>query len=310
MKSIAELFAKWNTISPYSGGYLLISDVHPLAFHIGYEGEGQKAFVVLNTGEIEKIVSSKAVSVVNIKLQNGSFALKFLLKYPSLDEIFIKLCWDLMEASANDANPVQKIIGQYGKWQTLLQKASADILSYNAQKGLIGELIFLKEMIPKEGIDQTLAAWTGPEGSDQDFNFESFWVEIKTTAIASTGLKISSLEQLDRNDQGFIVTYFMDPTPSHGSKSISLNEAVDSVSSLLITDEQRNSFECKLARAGYQHKDAHKYYEQRYRLCRNEIYKITEDFPRLTKDNICSEIISVNYEIDLPSLERFKCQEI
>lgn len=310
MKSIAELFAKWDTISPNYGGYLLISDDHPLAFHIGYEGEGQKAFVVLNTGEIEKIVSSKAVLVENIKLQDGSFALKFLLRYPSLDEIFIKLCWDLMEASVDAANPVQKIIGQYGKWQTLLQKVSADILSSNAQKGLIGELIFLKDMISKEGVNQALAAWTGPEGSDQDFNFETFWAEIKTTAIASTGLKISSLEQLDRYDQGYIVTYFMDPTPSHGFKSISLDEAVNSVSSLLITDEQKNSFECKLARVGYQHKDAQKYHEQRYRLCRNYIYKITEDFPRLTKGNICSEIISVNYEIDLPSLERFKCQEI
>ena len=310
MKSIADLFAKWNSIASYAGGYLLISDNHPLAFHIGYEGEMQKSFVVLNTGKLEKINSSKAVAVSNIKLPDGSFALKFLLKYPSLDEIFIKLCWDLMETSANAENPLQKIIEQYEKWQKLLQKASDSILATNEQKGLIGELIFLKEMIDKEGIEKTLTAWTGPEGSDQDFNFEQFWVEIKTTSVSSTGLKISSLEQLDRNDKGYIVTYFMDPTPSHGPKSVSLDEAVDKVLNSLVSDGQRNKFECKLAKAGYQHKDAQKYHEQRYRLCRNEIYKITEDFPRLTKDKICSEIISVNYEIDLPSLDRFRCQEI
>ena len=74
-----------------------------------------------------------------------------------------------METSANAENPLQKIIEQYEKWQKLLQKASDSILATNEQKGLIGELIFLKEMIDKEGIEKTLTAWTGPEGSDQDF---------------------------------------------------------------------------------------------------------------------------------------------
>lgn len=41
MRTINDLYEKWNSISPYTGGFLLVSDEHPLSFHIGYLSDSQ-----------------------------------------------------------------------------------------------------------------------------------------------------------------------------------------------------------------------------------------------------------------------------
>lgn len=199
--TINELQEKWNSISPYTGGFLLVSGNHPLAFHIGYYGE-QMCFMVLNTGKRSKINSSKAIHASCVQTNDNKYALQFLLNYSSLTELFIKLCWDLIDCSKNSPNPVDAIIDRFNAWIRLLQKKGEGLLSSSAQKGLIGELLFLKESIISRGAQVSLAAWVGPEGSDQDYLFESEWCEIKATTIASVSVSISSLQQLDREDFG------------------------------------------------------------------------------------------------------------
>ena len=310
MKTIDELYEKWNSISPFSDGYLLVSGDHPLAFHIGYTGDSQKTFVVLNTGQIDKISSSKAVQVNNVQLRDGTYALSFLLKYPTLDELFVKLCWDLMEASRETGQPLKKLIDQYKKWQRLLQQIRDGILSASVQKGLIGEMLFLRSRVVCDGETTAITGWVGPEGSDQDFNYDHFWAEVKTTTIAGTAVTISSLQQLDRTDNGYLIVYFMDPTDSVGLQSISLDEAVKSVLDLLKDDAVKNQFECKLARVGYQHRDAEKYHEHKYRCASNTIFAVSDGFPRLTKSYVPAEVVGAKYDLNLPALERFQRQEI
>lgn len=310
MKTIDELYEKWNSISPFSEGYLLVSDEHPLAFHIGYTGDSLKTFIVLNTGEIDKISSSKAVQVNNVQLRDGTYSLSFLLKYPTLDELFVKLCWDLMEASREAVQPLMSLIDQYKKWQRLLQQIREGLLSSTMQKGLIGEMLFLESRIACEGESAAITGWVGPEGSDQDFNYDHFWAEIKTTTIAGTTVTISSLQQLDRTDNGYLIVYYMDPTGSVGLQSISLDEAVNRVTTLLTDDAAKNQFECKLARVGYQHRDSEKYHEHRYRCANCSIFAVVDDFPRLIKNCVPAEVVGAKYDLNLSAIERFQQQEI
>ena len=310
MKTITELFEKWNSITPYSDGFFLVSDDHPLAFHIGIQGENEKVFIVLNTGKVNGIASSKAVSAENIPLENGSYALRFSLKYPSLDELFVKLCWDLMVSSKDAEDPLKQFIDQYAKWQRLLQRVNDSILPASTQKGLIGELLFMKERAGIEGIENALTAWVGPEGADQDFDFSTYWAEVKSTTIAGNTVTISSLQQLDRVDKGFLTVYFMDKTTSHGQSIVSLDSAVSAVESILETNKQRDLFACKLARVGFQDKDREKYKEYRFRLTNRKIYAVIEGFPRLTKNTVPAEITDARYELNLAAIATFSTQEI
>lgn len=309
MMTINDLYEKWNSISPYTGGFLLVSDEHPLSFHIGYLSDSQKCFIVLNTGKLEKISSSQAINVENILLRDNSYALRFSLNYPSLDEIFVKLCWDLMSASKDDPEPIKKIAAQYKKWLRLLHQIGNGLLPPHSQKGLIGELMYLADLIDKHSESTALGEWVGPEGADQDFNFKSGWAEIKTTIIAGTSVQVSSLQQFDRSDEGTLIVYFLDKTTSNGTATISLNEVVEMVASKILTQSNKDLLELKLAKCGYQSKNADEYSAYRFKLAEKRMYCVSSKFPRLTKGNVPSAIIEAQYRIDLPSIETFRKKE-
>ena len=309
MRTINDLYEKWNSISPYTGGFLLVSDEHPLSFHIGYLSDSQKCLIVLNTGKLEKISSSKAINVENILLSDNSYALRFTLNYPSLDEIFVKLCWDLMSASKDDPKPIEKIVAQYKKWLRLLQQIGNGLLPLHSQKGLIGELLYLADLINRHGETKALGEWGGPEGADQDFNFEDGWAEVKTTIIAGTSVQVSSLQQFDRSDEGTLIVYFLDKISSTGTTTISLNEAIKLVATKLLTQSNKDLFELKLAKCGYQSKNADEYSSYRFKLSEKRMYCVSSDFPRLTKDNVPPAVIEAQYRIDLPSIETFRKRE-
>lgn len=310
MKTINDLYEKWNSICPYTEGFLLVSDEHPLSFHIGYLNDSQKCFVVLNTGKLDKVSSSKAINVENIILSDNTYALRFSLNYPSLDEIFVKLCWDLMTASKNEPKPVEKIIIQYKKWLRLLQQVGNGLLPPHNQKGLIGELLYLVDLIDKRGEESALDEWVGPEGSDQDFSFSQGWAEVKATIIAGTSVQISSLQQLDRPDDGILAVYFLDKTSSTGSNTISLNEAVNKISSRLSSPKYKDLFDLKLARYGYQYKNSDEYSAYRFKLSGRNLYHVSKGFPHLGKGNVPAAVIEAQYRIDLPSIEMFRIREV
>ena len=301
--TIDELTIKWNSISPFSGGFLLVADDNSLSFHIGYQGDNQKCFMVLNSGKIDKLISSKAIRVDCVPLEIGGYALKFLLLQSSLDELFVKLCWDLIEASRDDPQPVAKIVSQYRSWMRLLQQAGSGIMDLSKQKGLLGELLFLSSAIDKYGSKEALQAWTGPEGSDQDFVFVDHWAEVKSVSIAADLVSISSMQQLDRTDEGELVVFFMDKTSSHGAKTISLTEGIESINNRLQSNTEKDAFSCKLARYGYFEKDAALYSETRYSFAEMRRYTVSPNFPRITRDNCPTGITKVEYCIDLAVID-------
>lgn len=304
MITINELQDKWSNITSYVDGFLLVTGEHPLSFHIGYNG-GQKCFIVLATGYIEKLTSSKAISVTCVKTNDGQYAISFTLNYPTLDEIFVKLCWDLIDSSKSSQTPVAQILKQYSSWLKLLHQVSIDLLPSTLQKGLIGELLYLAISIEKYGEDDALNAWVGPEGNDQDFIFVDYWAEIKATTIASDKVTISSLQQLDRPQNGFLVVYFMDKT-TDGSNNITLPGAVNKIKAMIINSGNKDKLECKLAKCGYFHKDSLRYGEFKFHLAEKRTYCVDNTFPCLNRNNVATAIVSVKYNISLAAIDNYK----
>lgn len=310
MLTINELQDKWNSVSPYTGGYLLASDEHPLSFHIGYQNDQQKSFVVLNTGMLDHVVSSKAITAECIQTEDQTYALRFLLNYPSLDELFVKLCWDLMVASRYDECPVLKILDQYNKWLKLLQQAGNGILSSSLQKGLLGELLYFRDMLKTYTAENVLNAWIGPEGSDQDFAFPDHWAEVKAVSISAEEAQISSLQQLDRTDVGFLIVFFLDKTTSKGAQTLSLPEMIAFLRMGFTSARESDGFSCKLAQYGYFDKDAEKYAEIRYRFAEKRVYQVDDNFPRMTSASVPSAVISAHYGLSIAAIENNRVQEV
>ena len=92
--------------------------------------------------------------------------------------------------------PLTDFIMRYKNWQKFLQYMKGDVMSFQRQKGLLGELLYLKEILISMDKEAAVEAWVGPEGSDQDFVFSDTWTEVKSVALSAESVSISSLQQL------------------------------------------------------------------------------------------------------------------
>ena len=67
MMTLNDLQKKWNETSPFSGGFLQVSEDHPLSVHVGYEND-MRCFVILDTGIIDHLDSSKAILKIFVEI--------------------------------------------------------------------------------------------------------------------------------------------------------------------------------------------------------------------------------------------------
>lgn len=301
-----EFKSKWDGIPAHGNGFLRLGIDHPLDLEIGYATSEYKSFIVMDSGIVSEIPSSFAVKAINTELRNHTYILEFQLIHPAFEDIFLHLCWDMIETSIDSQNPVSDLTKRYISWQKFLQYTSTQVLSYERQKGLLGELLYLRSIMTEGQEEWAINAWNGSEGCDQDFLFEKTWAEIKTIALGSKAVKISSLEQLNQEQDGLLVVYVLEKS-SESPDHVCLPDVV-----LEIKEKLKNSprildrFEMKLFRYGYRNKDENEYKANYFRLVEHREYNVKESFPKLTRNNTASEIIACEYEISLAAIEKYR----
>ena len=305
MLSNKELHEKWNNMPVFGGGYIRIDSTHPVEIYIGYEELNQKTLLILSGINYENIPSSKSIIANNFQRPKGDWAQSFKLIRKDNEDVFIRLCWDIIESSrTHDNDTIKFIIDRYMKWHKLMEHQRPDVMDISRQKGLIGELMFLEECLKKFTASQALYGWGGPEGADQDFTYDNCWTEVKAASLASESISISSLEQLDADLPGNISVFFLDKTTPEDINGFSLAQKVNDIRLILSSEsEAKEIFENKLFAYGY--KDRREYSEQKYRLGGRNNYVVSEDFPRLIKNNVPFQIVSSKYSISISAIEDF-----
>lgn len=297
---------KWKEMNEGGNGYLSLPLDHPLDLHIGYYSSDAKSLVLMNSGVVEDMPSSYAIKPVNIKLNDGTWVLDIRLTHNSYEDIYLKLCWDMIDVSQIADNPQKSFINRYLAWQKLLQYTKNDVMSFQRQKGLLGELLYLQSLLENRDYGRILNSWIGPAGGDQDFVFEDSWSEIKTVAMAAESVSISSLQQLDREESGKLVVYFLENTASdiHG---ISLPLKIKEIHNLLQKETiLKDRFDIKLFMYGYREKDIEEYLKNIFRLVETREYYVKADFPRLIRNNTEIAITSCSYSLSLAALDVYK----
>lgn len=301
-----EFKDKWNHIAAERNCFLSLGIIHPLNLQIGYYSSEYKSIIVMDTGIVTDIPSSFAVRAVNTELANGSWILEFQLVHHYFEEEFLRLCWDMIEATEKFDEPLKDMISRYLSWQKFLQYTTKDIMSFQKQKGLLGELIFLKECIEKIGCESAISSWNGPDGSDQDFLFENSWAEVKSIALATEKVRISSLQQLEQEVDGILVINILEKSVQGGGR-ISLPDIVDELRNIMIENSKvLDRFEMKLFKCGYRDDDISEYRKNYFRFVEQRCYTVDENFPRIVSSNVAPEIVSCKYEISLSSIEKYR----
>ena len=245
---------------------------------------------------------------------NKQFLL-FLLLNRQHKDIFTTLCQDLIYqvSEISDENDlIEKLIQRLAKWQSLFEEIGRQGLSDEAQRGLFGELYFLRKYLPRsKNYVHCIKTWTGPENSVQDFQFTNWAVEVKTThGNNHQKILISSERQLDDSVIPTIILYHLSLDIREGNGE-TLNRLIESIYTVLKEDfVATNLFKMKLMEYGYF--DIHKnlYDDNGYTIRQENVYSVSGDFPRITEKQIPKGVGDVKYTIILTESESWRINEI
>ncbi len=282
---------------------------HNLDIYRGVDAFGRDALLLITSSSPIPAKSSKSIEVGSGQRTDGKFSLMFSLRDAGYKDMFDCFCKDIISSSdiqaVADKNAYAFFVNRYNKWAALFEKAPNDILSPSVIKGLIGEILVLKNiLIPQLGEVSALEAWMGPLLSPKDFIFEKSWVEVKTISSPVESIQISSIEQLDSTNDGQIVIVRLDSSNLADPDSISINGLFDEMVGLLQNPVARNLFEEKLLVIGYCFNRL--YDNVRFSFKKMELYKVTPDFPAIKRESIPPAILQAEYNISIPAIEKFK----
>ena len=246
-------------------------------------------------------VSSRSINKVRVTL---------ILKNTQYFDVFDALILDQVKhisSKKNQKEATKEFISRLAKWQAFFQNYSEG-LNNEAQKGLYGELWFLRNvLIPKLGEYNSILSWTGPSGTNQDFQIPNYAIEIKTTSGMKNEVHISNLRQLDNIGlRKLYLVHLLVETRLGDAQT--LNDLVDDIKILLHENCEIcfSMFEEKLMESGYLDVHRSRYGDTKYITIETNYYDVKNDFPKIVESNVMHGIEEVHYSIDLASCETYK----
>jgi hypothetical protein len=224
-------------------------------------------------------------------------------------ELFETLCRDVMaagELAETEAEALERAIGRTFRWHYLLRGGKLEVLSEEAQKGLIGEIEVLKLLIANIGAKPALTAWTGPSGAPKDFELKADCIEVKARRGASQPfVKITNEHQLaDVPDRRlWLAVLAVDKVQSpHG---MTLTEYVAEVNEILERTEPSAIMDWDLHLADVGYDVLHNYSAWHWIVSAPDFHAVADGFPRIAAP-VPLGLSSVSYALALSACTPFR----
>lgn len=220
-------------------------------------------------------------------------------------EMFQTLILDLLAASnagRDEPESLQLLIARLRRWQRLLSKGGGKLLDEREVRGLMGELLFLRDrLLPLSGAP-AVECWQGPMGLPQDFVFDGRLIEVKTFAAGSNpSVRIASAEQLTSVDTPLFL-HVVCLVRQEGS--LTLPDLVDDIRAAISTSPAHaEAFDDRLLTMGYL--DLPEYRSMPYAVTSVTDYEVREGFPRIALQSVPAGVVDVSYSIQLAQLRPF-----
>jgi hypothetical protein len=240
--------------------------------------------------------------------------LLFKLLHAQHADIFSVLCEDLVasiSALTDEKQLVKELLNRFEKWKSLFDKATSHGLTPEEQRGLFGELFFLRKYLQNNpDFLHVINSWVGSERQVRDFQAGTWSVEVKTS-YGSNHQKahISNERQLDPSTLENLFLYHLSLETRHQSGE-TLNQIVESISNALSQDLLAlNRFKNKLLEGGYFDQHKHLYETAGYFIRQENFYKVEKKFPRIEEKDIRPGVGDVKYSIILSQCSDFIISE-
>lgn len=306
------MLAEWEQIPAASeSGNLnvrLADSVHPLDFRIGRDFKNRYVFQLEAPGTADLRSGLPRISGIDCVLEEhgaGFLRLVLALKHQGDLPNFRLMCAGMMHATSELSTPQAEtglivVIEQLHRWQEMLRQRRDRLLKRNEIIGLVGELLFLRDVVANRiGMLAAVRCWTGPERDEQDFVFGGTIIEVKTQIVtADRRIRISSEDQLDPVQGRIIIsTQGVAPLPTVDPTARSLNGLVAEVRAAAIAGGAAacDLLDIALLASGYEHRE--EYDEEFWVLVDRVFYEVTGDFPRIERAELRPGVDMVKYAI-------------
>lgn len=272
----------------------------PVLAAVGADGRRHLLVPLAAKQTFRQDVAGKAVHLRSRTLEDESS----YRRYASLElvderqsDLFAALCVEVADRiHATPDRAIAALRKVLDDWRTLLA-GNREILTPTALAGLFGELELLKSIVERD--PGSIAVWTGPTGSAQDFHRGLRAVEVKSS-VSPEGrtIHVHGADQLDVSPPGELLLYWLRLRTDRGR---SVPEVVDDVMARI---DDAGAFIGLLSRLGYRSSDRELYARQQYEVVEHRCYAIKNGFPRIVPAGLIGDAVlggvgSIDYTVDL-----------
>lgn len=231
------------------------------------------------------------------------------LTVPTYRDVFSVLVADLLgvlKPAQDESSAVLSFVARLARWQRLLARHGPDGLSPAEQRGLYGELLFIRTfLLSATTAQRAIDGWLGPLAKDQDFQFARCSIEVKTSAgNPDHQVPVSNVRQLDEtaSSSGALFLFHASLEERH-EQGESLVAIVEDLRGELGPLSGR--FDELLMQAGYLDIHASRYAHTGYVVKGHRFFAVRDEFPRIRERELRSGVGDVRYTVQLGACAPF-----
>jgi hypothetical protein len=265
----------------------------------------------ISVADQSDIPSTQAViSRIDRNIQQDKAIVELELIDPRYSDIFSTLVSDLLNvivSTRTQQEAFREFLSRLQQWILFLEHFGPDGLSPEAQRGLYGELWFLKNyLLNRLDHQNAIAAWVGPAAAHQDFQLPGSAVEVKvTTAKLPQNIMISNERQLDDSSvETLLLLHLLLDARKGGGET--LNKIIEIIRTLLSPSNAiLQTFEQSLLKVGYLDKHQNRYNDLGYTVLSNKFFHVRQGFPRIISADLIVGVGNIHYSIELSACYPF-----
>ena len=286
-----------------------------------YAGPSTELKLMIPIGDSEEVDTDLRLRSMELNVSNTSLGryliiscLKetlnqtFFMFCELIDDLYVQKEAELLTEPnpprfAEVTNLVLKEVTQH--WRQLTSKESTRA---NQEKGLLGELWFLKKIVSEIG-KEGLNAWRGPDLDRQDFRLGKYEFEIKTTSSSERSHFISSITQLEPSPDFSLYLISIQISPSKTQDSISIASMVLDIEKILKSPDYIDLFHTKLKTyMDVSSIESLLKMRSEYILSSDPMYmEVDESFPKLSHEEVQNlthkdKISDISYRLNVEGL--------
>lgn len=296
----------WNELRTAPGGpkQRRVDASHPLDLYADFEFPDRPGLVAVCGSRVDEPRPLRALNIEQGVRGDGRWSLRLVLNQPELLAVFAALCRDIIaftRAGVDELRLAAAVLARIDRWRNLLEREASG-LGESALRGLTGELLVLEsQILPALTLADAIAAWTGPQGTPQDFLLPSgTHLEVKTIGRDAGTVSINGLGQLDAGaDPLVLIVVRVEATGAAAPGAVTVPLLVSRLRAKLAPDpDALVAFDAALASVGWHDDPSHDAFA--LRPVALDAHDVDSRFPRLTRASVPNGVEDADYSVVLP----------